>query len=298
MSTSHFQPDTPETEELVSYLDGELSAEECRRVERRLASDADYRRQLTELEQAWTALEALPPQTVEDDFARTTIEMVAVAAEQEAQAASVAQSTVVRRRNYALAASGLALVLTAFVAARTFAPNPNRALVADLPVIAQFDVLTEVGDVDYLRGLSQLDFDSATRGGTTTANFVAAAASWQTSDDRRRWLEALPDSQKAELAAKYDRFEKLGPGPAEQDRLRKLQRDVETSSDRAQLEATLASYAAWLQARTQGEKLSLRDRDVSTAERLERVKRLLAESERAARRRLSPEDERRCRTPF
>ena len=79
----HPQPDTPDTDELVAYLDGELSADECRRVERRLASDADYRRRLTELEQAWSALEALPPTMVDDDFARTTIEMVAVAAERD-----------------------------------------------------------------------------------------------------------------------------------------------------------------------------------------------------------------------
>ena len=31
-------------EEIVAYLDGELSGEECARVERRLASDEDFRR--------------------------------------------------------------------------------------------------------------------------------------------------------------------------------------------------------------------------------------------------------------
>ena len=65
MSTSPHNPTRPTTDELVAYLDGELTADECRRVERRLASDADYRRRLTELEQAWSALEALPPTVVE-----------------------------------------------------------------------------------------------------------------------------------------------------------------------------------------------------------------------------------------
>ena len=47
MSTTPSQSESPDTDELVAYLDGELSADECRRVERRLASDADYRRRLT-----------------------------------------------------------------------------------------------------------------------------------------------------------------------------------------------------------------------------------------------------------
>ena len=86
----------------MAYLDGELSAEECRRVEQRLANDADYRRRLTELEQAWSALEALPPTKVDDDFARTTIEMVDRAA--EGDWAESATQAVGRRQTYWLAA--------------------------------------------------------------------------------------------------------------------------------------------------------------------------------------------------
>src|SRR3989304_5401659 len=133
MSTSHSQSDAPDTEELVAYLDGELTADECRRVERRLASDADYRRRLTELEQAWSALEALPTATVDDDFARTTIEMVAVAAERDVQEKSATQAASGRRRTYWMMAGGLAIALAAFAAARAFAPNPNDRLIADLP---------------------------------------------------------------------------------------------------------------------------------------------------------------------
>ncbi|MEX2091167.1 MAG: hypothetical protein WD971_00745 [Pirellulales bacterium] len=288
MSTSYSQPDTPDTDELVAYLDGELTADECRRVERRLAGDAEYRRRLTELEQAWSALEALPPTAVGDDFARTTIEMVAVVAERDAKDQSATQSASGRRRTYRMAAAGLAIALAAFVAARAFAPSRNHALVADLPVIAQLDVLTEVGDVEYLRGLATLNLEPNARGATNVAN-VSAAANWQTFDDRLKWIDVLPVDQKAELAAKFDRFEKLGPAPAAQDRLRKLQLDVAASQHREQLEATLAAYAVWLQSRSPGDKLELRE--LPTADRLLRVKRMLEESKRAARRKLSLEDE-------
>ena len=189
-----------------------------------------------------------------------------------------------------MAAGAAALVVLAFAAARAFVPSQNHALVADLPVIAQLDVLTEVGNIEFLRGLAQLDFESVPRS-STAASRELEIANWKTFDERRQWIESLPANQKAELAAKFDRFEKLSPAPAEQDRLRKLESDIEAASDRTKLEATLASYAAWLQARTQGEKLSLRNRDVSTAKRLERAEQLLAESQRDARRQLSLEDE-------
>ena len=46
-------------EEIVAYLDGELSAEESARVEQRLASDESYRQQLQSIERAWLALDQL-----------------------------------------------------------------------------------------------------------------------------------------------------------------------------------------------------------------------------------------------
>ncbi len=144
MSTSQSQPDAPNTDELVAYLDGELSADECRHVERRLASDADYRRQLTELEQAWSALEELPQRTVNDDFARTTIEMVAVEAERDVSVRSATQAASHRRRVLVAGAVGLALAAVAFVVVRALFPGPNAMLVHDLPVVAQLDVLTQV----------------------------------------------------------------------------------------------------------------------------------------------------------
>jgi hypothetical protein len=288
MSTSQSQPDTSDTDELVAYLDGELTADECRRVERRLASDAEYRRRLTELEQAWSALEALPPTVVGDDFARTTIEMIAVVAEREVTEQTAKQTAGSRRQTYWMAAAGLAIALAAFAVARAFAPSQNHALVADLPVITQLDVLTEVGDVDYLRGLAKLSFEPNGRGATDVAN-VSAAANWQTFDDRRKWIEALSVDQRAELAAKFDRFEKLNPAPASQDRLRTLEHDIAASGDREQLETTLAAYAVWIQSRSPGDKLELRE--LPTADRLLKVKRMLDESKRAARRQLSLEDE-------
>jgi anti-sigma-K factor RskA len=288
MSTSRLQPGTPETDELVAYLDGELSAEDCRRVERRLASDAAYRSQLSDLEQAWSALEALPQTVVDDNFARTTIEMVTVAAEHDLSETSAGRAAASRRQTYWTAAIGLALAGAAFVAARTFAPDADDALVADLPVIAQLDVLTQIGDIDFLRGLTKLDLAAAPRGSQTSLRAAAQAApseDWRTPGDRRAWIEQLSAESKAELAAKLKSFEELTPAPEEQDRLRQLERDISQSPGRAKLQKTLSAYAAWIQGRTSGERMELRL--LSTDERLRRVEELIEKSGRQ----LSLEDE-------
>ena len=46
-------------EELVAYLDGELSPEAVQRVEHRLASDPEFRERLNSLQRAWSMLDIL-----------------------------------------------------------------------------------------------------------------------------------------------------------------------------------------------------------------------------------------------
>ena len=133
MSTEQRETESAATapEDLVAYLDGELSAEESRRVEERLADDAGSRRQLRDLDQAWEALDALPATAVADDFARTTIEMVALDAKkaQGQQVAELVTRQLARRWWWGLGAA-MAL-LGGFVAARWLLPSADATLLAD-----------------------------------------------------------------------------------------------------------------------------------------------------------------------
>ena len=153
-STSDSQSDLLINEELVAYLDGELSPEESRRVEERLATDADYRQQLRDLDQAWEALDALPATNVDDNFARTTIEMVAVAAQRDIDQHTAQVTAAKRNRTAWWIAAGAAVAALGFAATRMLLPNPNDALIANLPVIQQFDVLSQIDDVEFLRTLA------------------------------------------------------------------------------------------------------------------------------------------------
>lgn len=279
----------PVVEELVAYLDGELPPDECRQVEERLASDADYRQQLRDLDQAWEALDSLPATGAGDDFARTTIEMVTLAAQQDQQERSVVATTASRNRRRLWAAVGGIAVLLSFAGARLLMPNSNARLLADLPVIARMDFLAQIQDVDFLQRLSSdVPFDKLATDQAAVKREVAnfAAASDQSAEARRQWIETLPAEQKADLAAQAEQFGKL---PAdERERLISLEHQIAAADDADQLQKTLAAYGQWLSRRTSGEQSRLRG--LATDERIGRIRSTLRQENEQAARRLSEAD--------
>jgi anti-sigma factor RsiW len=142
-------------EELTAYLDGELDGEHRRRVEERLARDSDYRAELRRMQSAWDMLEKLPRATVDDAFARTTIEMVAVAAADEARTQALAIPR--RRRLAALVGTSaiIAATLLGFALGVSIWPDKNRQLLEDLPVIENFDRYRHVESIEFLRMLDE-----------------------------------------------------------------------------------------------------------------------------------------------
>ncbi len=76
MSVNDFA--TPDRDELVAYLDGELSPDQHRIIEDRLAEDAAYRDQLVALQRSWDLLDILPEQAASISFTKSTMEMAAV----------------------------------------------------------------------------------------------------------------------------------------------------------------------------------------------------------------------------
>ena len=290
-STTEHQAELPD-EELVAYLDGELSPDEARRVEQRLARDENYRQQLRDLDQAWEALDALPAATVDDHFARTTIEMVSVAAEQDASQRAAETAAVRRKTFWTWAASGVAATLAGFALARTLVPNENERLLADLPVIRQFDHLNQIEHLDFLRTLptvvplEQMTHDAATVERELTHVTAAAAPGIA---DRRQWIENLLPEEMSRLASQAARFSELAErDPDEEQRLRAMERELRGDQNADELRQAMVVYNKWLAQRSPGDQEHLRV--LSDKERLKAVAHIVRREGEEAARNLSAED--------
>lgn len=290
-------PESSDYNELVAYLDGELGPEECLAIEERLASDDEYRQQLRELDQAWEALGALPSTAVDDTFARTTIELACVAAEEDLSRQTKQTSIQSRKRWQWWIAGGLAAAAIGFLTMRALEVHRTNKLLADLPVIQQFDVLSLVPNVEFLEHLSKSQLSNELAAATDETVLRRAVSDFKNTSsasvgDRRRWIDSLTPEQKAELADRARAFAELEDNAKEKDRVRFLANEISRHPDAHTLQATLVAYGAWLAKRTAGEQQQLREdfQKLSTAQQVDEVRELLEDERREASRRLSDEE--------
>lgn len=142
-------------EELVAYLDGELEGEAARRMEHRLASEEKVRRRLQQLAQSWDLLDQLPRTTVDDAFTRSTVEIVAQAAEADLGRDASAAPRRHRSRWIWTAVAALAACVAGFLLMANFRTDPNEQLLRDLPVIQDQDQLKAAGNIEFLQKLDR-----------------------------------------------------------------------------------------------------------------------------------------------
>jgi hypothetical protein len=150
-------PATPEPDDelLVSYLDGELSTEEALAVEERLGSEPRLRERMTELEQAWNLLDELETSTIDKAIIQSTMEMVAVKAEEELE------EKVHRRRQRRMAGqlvvamAVVALFLAGYGLVRLMVPSRTEQILRDMPIIEKLDEYSQVEEIEFLRELDR-----------------------------------------------------------------------------------------------------------------------------------------------
>lgn len=142
-------------EQLVAYLDRELDAETEAQVERRLREDTAYAEKLRELQKTWDLLDHLPRASVGEKFTQTTVELVAMKAEADAQRQESRRG--VRRwlaRGGTLAAAAAAGVF-GYLMIAAVTSRENVQLVRDLPVIENLDGYRNVESIEFLEQLDK-----------------------------------------------------------------------------------------------------------------------------------------------
>jgi anti-sigma factor RsiW len=277
-------------EELVAYLDGELEADATKRLENVLASDERARRRLNQLAVSWDLLDQLPRATVDDNFTRTTVEMLALEAEGAiAQAHAVAPA----KKRLRWLAGGIAGLLAASVGFLTYSllsPNRNDVLVRNLPVIANLDLYRSVDGVSLLEELqksSLFNDDAAESTGRTqagSATAVATTASMPSTllipdspTERRKWVASLPPEEKMELNRNLEKF--IALEPEEKEPLREIDSYIRANAlDADQLLRLMQRYRDWLKTLAPAERKDLSD--VAGEKRITEIHRLKDEQAR------------------
>lgn len=138
-------------ETLVAYLDGELSADDRQRVERRLSTDADYRQQLNQLQLSWDLLDALSRAETDQELTRSTIAMVA--RDQRESSTDRRVASPVRRRlpSHWLAVAAAAVL--GFVAISLPMRVRNQRQLRDLPIAKNLELYRYADGVEFLERL-------------------------------------------------------------------------------------------------------------------------------------------------
>jgi hypothetical protein len=225
-------------EELVAYLDGELDAESARRIEGLLASDPEVRRRLQSFERAWELLDELEAAPAGEPFTRTTLEMVAVAARQDAERD---EAEAPRRRRRWLLLVGVSLLAAAavgFLAVALY--DPDRQLLRDLPLLENLDEYRQVASIDFLHGLRDEKLFSKDGGEPPKSE----TADEEDVPSRRQRIRNMSLDEKEQLLRSEDRFENLTLD--EQRQVRRLHEDLQRDDDREQLRAIMHNYCEWL----------------------------------------------------
>lgn len=269
----------PPDEQLVAYLDGELDPQTRRHIDELLASNADVRRRLQEMERTWELLDELDAAPAGSQFTHTTLEMVAVAARQELADAPR------RRWRHTLAISGgmLAAVVAGFLAVALLTPDPNRALLQDLPVLENLDEYRQTDDIEFLRLLQTA--------GLFTKDTGEAPVNIETSPDeslaqRRQRVEDMRPDEKDRLLRLQERFVALDE--SQQQQLRRLDESLHEATDAAELRQIMHRYCEWLKTLPSYTRAELVE--MKPADRVESVKIRWQAEARNERKRISDKD--------
>ena len=153
-------------EDLVAYLDGELPEEAASQVEKSLVEDATVRRDVEQLARTYDLLDLLPTSRASDGFAEKTLTAIRThggtpVSESADESDSVPQPSKLPRLAIQWSIRAAALLGLMFAATvgfnGSFRQNsePIDELLSELPLIQRLDEYQEIGDVQFLKSLSE-----------------------------------------------------------------------------------------------------------------------------------------------
>jgi len=245
-----FQDDAPVDdldEQLVAYLDGELSPEDLRALEMRLGSESALRTRLRELQNGWEMLDELPLATSSATLLETTIRMAAVDGDVSANSTRLKSPKNWFYRLLAFAAAtGVCFLLgLALMKVRDYVRYRNQ--LRDLPIAMHLDAYLHASDLTLMRNLAKMQqWKEANEIADTLGkwNFHLADQIDATSlADREKLCVMLPIEDQKTVSAQWERFEKISPD--DRRRVYDAAARVASQEDSKAMLKTMDRFALW-----------------------------------------------------
>ena len=141
---------------LVAYLDGELDEASTEEIERILARSAEARHEVDMLTRTWELLDTLPKSKASDAFSERTLSSIKVEDLKLSGAGWFRRANWARRMYPVLWGLGLILAATAaFSVSRYGIPDESEQLVEELPLIEQYNVYSDIVEIEFLQKLQK-----------------------------------------------------------------------------------------------------------------------------------------------
>jgi len=168
--------DSKQHEDLVAYLDGELSDQAAADVEKTLAADSAARQDVEQMTRTWELLDLLPEVRASQEFTEKTLTEIqtkptaAVTTNLAKEVQNDVHHSRIRKRMATLArrsAGFLCLLLVGSIGFHSTyqnAPAPRNQLLQDFPVIERLVEYQDAGSIEFLQALheSELFHDKRT----------------------------------------------------------------------------------------------------------------------------------------
>lgn len=241
-------PVDPMDEQLVAYLDGELSPEERGELESRLGRDAVLRRRLRTLQRGWDMLDELPMATPSAVLLESTIRMAAMEASRGPMAhAQTRWPRWVRSRRLWIATIALACFGMGVGGARLQQHYQFRRQLTELPIAMHLDAYLNASDLSLMRTLMDLpQWNKAVEIAERFGEWDFALhhkIDRATVTQRKQLLRELPIEHQQVVMQSWQRYEKLEP--TAKANVVETARRVSDQGDSAELLETMDRFARW-----------------------------------------------------
>ncbi len=282
MNHSNKPPRDPKNidEEITAYLDGELTGEALDNIEKRLASDTAFRSRLQDLDQGWMLLNELPQSEVHQNFAATTVEMVALH-EQRPESVKHGGSAGQLIQQWAFVGFAvLAACLAGFIVSTTIAAllsasgllkSHNDAVLENLPILQNLDKYKLAENIAFVQAIRHIDYFS--NSSTDTSNPLPRYLDNLSS--RKAHIDRMEPTEKTRLHNAQEYF--MGLNADEQSKLRDLHQQLVGNPNASDLIVALEQYYEWYKQLDPREHVELRIR--SGDDRISYIRTLLTRSQ-------------------